>query len=171
MYLFFLLKVNYNDGVEGSDDTSWQENVSNYNSDFSGTSDDEKEDDVFDNRRDEPGRGRRRKGPEHCDEKDWPLPPLLTRVGGNMEVNCHFSRFYCKYAHANAKYGGGEGKRPTNFYSRGSKKYYGQITEHFIVAIIYAKGSRLQLITNVHRNGNGIGFNFVNLYIAGIGFQ
>jgi chromodomain-helicase-DNA-binding protein 4 len=86
---FFLeRKVNYNDGVEGRDDTSWQENVSDYNSDFSGASDDDKEDDDFDDRGDEPGRGRRRKGTERRDEKDRPLPPLLARVGGNMEVNC-----------------------------------------------------------------------------------
>lgn len=80
-------QVNYNDATDGRDDASWQENVSDYNSDFSGASDDDKEDDDFDDRGDEqPGR-RRRKGTERRDEKDRPLPPLLARVGGNIEVS------------------------------------------------------------------------------------
>lgn len=62
--------------------------MSDYNSEFSGASDDDKEDDDFDDRADnEPGR-RRRKGTERRDEKDRPLPPLLARVGGNIEVSC-----------------------------------------------------------------------------------
>lgn len=95
--IYFIIKVNYNDGVDGRDDTSWQENVSDYNSDFSGASDDDKEDDDFDDRGDEPGRGRRRKGTERRDEKDRPLPPLLARVGGNMEV-IDFFRYLLLYA-------------------------------------------------------------------------
>ena len=83
--VFFTLQVNYNDAADGRDDASWQENVSDYNSEFSGGSDDDKEDDDFDDRGDEPGR-RRRKGTERRDEKDRPLPPLLARVGGNIEV-------------------------------------------------------------------------------------
>ena len=78
-------QVNYNDAADGRDDATWQENVSDYNSEFSGASDDDKEDDDFDDRGEEPGR-RRRKGTERRDEKDRPLPPLLARVGGNIEV-------------------------------------------------------------------------------------
>jgi chromodomain-helicase-DNA-binding protein 4 len=41
-------QVNYNDTNDGRDDNSWQDNVSEYNSDFSAPSDDDKEDDDFD---------------------------------------------------------------------------------------------------------------------------
>jgi len=48
--------------------------------------DDDKEDDDFDEKADgEPGRRSRRRI-ERRDEKDRPLPPLLARVGGNIEV-------------------------------------------------------------------------------------
>lgn len=48
--------------------------------------DDDKEDDDFDEKTDgEPGRRSRRRM-ERRDEKDRPLPPLLARVGGNIEV-------------------------------------------------------------------------------------
>ena len=85
LFLSEFMQVNYNDAADGRDDASWQENVSDYNSDFSGASEDDKEDDDFDDRGDETGR-RRRKGMERRDEKDRPLPPLLARVGGNIEV-------------------------------------------------------------------------------------
>lgn len=81
--------MNYNDAADARDDATWQENVSDYNSEFSGASDDDKEDDDFDDRGEEPGR-RRRKGTERRDEKDRPLPPLLARVGGNIEVTTFF---------------------------------------------------------------------------------
>lgn len=45
-------QVNYNDTNDGRDDTSWQDNVSEYNSDFSAPSDDDREDDDFDERND-----------------------------------------------------------------------------------------------------------------------
>jgi hypothetical protein len=49
--------------------------------------DDDKEDDDFDEKTDgEPGRRSRRRL-ERRDEKDRPLPPLLARVGGNIEVS------------------------------------------------------------------------------------
>merc|ERR1711874_821638 len=87
-------QVNYGDGGEvvpgGADgDGSWQENMSDYNSDFSMPSDDgEGGDDDDYNKMDDPeGRGRH-KGRHRGDprEKDRPLPPLLARVGGNIEV-------------------------------------------------------------------------------------
>merc|ERR1712096_85406 len=85
-------QVNYGDGGEvgGRDgDGSWQENISDYNSDFSVPSDDDKEDDDFDekNDADDPtGRSRRDIRRDMKREKDRPLPPLLARVGGNIEV-------------------------------------------------------------------------------------
>merc|ERR1719334_1322599 len=83
-------QVNYGDGGElgARDDGSWQENVSDYNSDFSVPSDDDKEDDDFDekNEDDPTGRSRRDIRRDMKREKDRPLPPLLARVGGNIEV-------------------------------------------------------------------------------------
>lgn len=87
-------QVNYNDGgVTGDqgtrDDQPWQENLSDYNSDFSAPSDDDKEDDDFDEKGDGDLLSRRsRRRLERRDEKDRPLPPLLARVNGNIEV-CH----------------------------------------------------------------------------------
>lgn len=50
--------------------------------------DDDKEDDDFDEKADgaENNRRSRRRGMDRRDEKDRPLPPLLARVGGNIEV-------------------------------------------------------------------------------------
>ena len=58
-------------------------------SDFSVPSDDDKEDDDFDEKNDygDPtGRSRRDIRRDMKREKDRPLPPLLARVGGNIEV-------------------------------------------------------------------------------------
>lgn len=85
-------QVNYTDGgVTGDqgarDDQPWQENLSDYNSDFSAPSDDDKEDDDFDEKGDGDLLSRRsRRRLERRDEKDRPLPPLLARVNGNIEV-------------------------------------------------------------------------------------
>merc|ERR1712012_1069571 len=80
-------QVNYGDGGEvgGRDgDGSWQENISDYNSDFSVPSDDDKEDDDFDekNDNDPEGKSRRERERERRRDKDRPLPPLLARVAG-----------------------------------------------------------------------------------------
>lgn len=81
-------QVNYTDGGvvtnESREDSTWQENVSDYNnSDYSGYSDEENQEEDEENS--ESGkRGRRRL--ERKDDKDRPLPPLLARVGGNIEV-------------------------------------------------------------------------------------
>ncbi|KPM11913.1 chromodomain-helicase-DNA-binding protein Mi-2-like protein [Sarcoptes scabiei] len=76
-------QVNYNDAMGGSqEDQNWQDNVSEYNSDFSVPSDDN-EDDEYDDNKDE--KFMRRKYRER-NEKDRPMPPLLARVGGNIEV-------------------------------------------------------------------------------------
>ena len=82
-------QVNYTDGsmvTDNREDTNWQENVSDYNSDMSGGSDDDKEDDDFDEKLDgELGRrGRRRM--DRKEDKERALPPLLARVNGNIEV-------------------------------------------------------------------------------------
>ena len=83
-------QVNYGDGGEVNvrDDGSWQENVSDYNSDYSAPSDDDKEDDDFDERNDGDvdGKSRRERERERRRDKDRPLPPLLARVSGNIEV-------------------------------------------------------------------------------------
>merc|ERR1712045_435509 len=81
-------QVNYGDGGEvgatGRDgDGSWQENMSDYNSDFSVPSDDDGGDDDFDNDNDDPNaRSRRDNRRDMKKEKDRPLPPLLARVAG-----------------------------------------------------------------------------------------
>ncbi len=69
------------------DDRSWQDNVSEYNSDFSMPSDDGGDDDDFDESKggNEDSRMGRRFG-RNRNERDRPLPPLLARVGGNIEV-------------------------------------------------------------------------------------
>merc|ERR1719468_357330 len=85
-------QVNYGDGGEvgatGRDgDGSWQENMSDYNSDFSVPSDDDGGDDDFDNDNDDPNaRNRRDNRRDMKKEKDRPLPPLLARVAGAIEV-------------------------------------------------------------------------------------
>lgn len=48
--------------------------------------DDDREDDDFDENNGETGRRGKRKPGERREEKDRPLPPLLARVGGNIEV-------------------------------------------------------------------------------------
>merc|ERR1712224_552577 len=76
-----------------ADDGDWQDDMSNYNSDFSMPSDDDNDDGDFDDRNadiDMPGRRGGRGGKDG--KKDTrPLPPLLARVGGAMEVlpQCH----------------------------------------------------------------------------------
>ena len=80
--------VNYGDAVDQKDDGSWQENMSDYNSDFSMPSDDDQDDGDYDKNDDrDDRRGGRRRDPR---EKDRPLPPLLARVGGNIEVLGNF---------------------------------------------------------------------------------
>ena len=103
-------QVNYLDsaGERGEQDTTWQENLSDYNSDFSAPSDDDKEDDDFDEKNDgvDGGGGRRsRRRPERREEKDRPLPPLLARVGGNIEVLGFNARQRKAFLNAIMRYG------------------------------------------------------------------
>ncbi|XP_037973931.2 chromodomain-helicase-DNA-binding protein Mi-2 homolog isoform X1 [Plutella xylostella] len=105
-------QVNYNDGSVAQtdstrEDTTWQENGSDYNTDFSQPSDDDKEDDDFDEKNDNGDllsrRSRRRL--ERREERDRPLPPLLARVGGNMEVLGFNARQRKSFLNAIMRYG------------------------------------------------------------------
>lgn len=104
-------QVNYNDGsvaqTENREDTTWQENGSDYNSDFSQGSEDDKEDDDFDEKNDNGDllsrRSKRRL--ERREERDRPLPPLLARVGGNMEVLGFNARQRKSFLNAIMRYG------------------------------------------------------------------
>uniref|UniRef100_A0A674A2Y4 Chromodomain helicase DNA binding protein 4a n=1 Tax=Salmo trutta TaxID=8032 RepID=A0A674A2Y4_SALTR len=72
-------QVNYNDGSQ--EDRDWQDDQSDNNSDYSVASEEGDED--FDERA-EGKRKPNRKGMRG--DRDKPLPPLLARVGGNIEV-------------------------------------------------------------------------------------
>merc|ERR1712117_505717 len=104
-------QVNYGDGGEvgagGRDgDGSWQENMSDYNSDFS-MSEDDREDDDFDEKNDDDptARSRRDIRRDMKKEKDRPLPPLLARVAGNIEVLGFNARQRKSYLNAIMRYG------------------------------------------------------------------
>merc|ERR1712218_448358 len=103
-------QVNYGDGGEVTtrEDNSWQENVSDYNSDFGLPSDDDKEDDDFDDKNDPEGpdgRSRRDIARERKRDRDRPLPPLLARVGGNIEVLGFNARQRKSFHNAIMRYG------------------------------------------------------------------
>uniref|UniRef100_A0A8C5D456 Chromodomain-helicase-DNA-binding protein 5-like n=1 Tax=Gouania willdenowi TaxID=441366 RepID=A0A8C5D456_GOUWI len=73
-------QVNYNDTTQ--EDQEWQDDVSDNQSEYSVGSEDEDED--FEERPE--GRRRRHSRRQLKNEKDKPLPPLLARVGGSIEV-------------------------------------------------------------------------------------
>merc|ERR1712029_580959 len=104
-------QVNYGDGGEvgagGRDgDGSWQENMSDYNSDFFMPSDDDNEDGDFEKNDDDPqARSRRDIRRDMKREKDRPLPPLLARVAGNIEVLGFNARQRKSYLNAIMRYG------------------------------------------------------------------
>lgn len=103
-------QVNYNDGsvaqTENREDSTWQENGSDFNSDFSQGSEDDKEDDDFDEKNDNGDLSRRSKRRlERREERDRPLPPLLARVGGNMEVLGFNARQRKSFLNAIMRYG------------------------------------------------------------------
>ncbi|XP_027894644.1 chromodomain-helicase-DNA-binding protein 3 isoform X3 [Xiphophorus couchianus] len=70
--------VNYNDTAQ--EDQEWHADISDNQSEYSVGSEEEDED--FDDRPE----GRRQSRRQLRNEKDKPLPPLLARVGGNIEV-------------------------------------------------------------------------------------
>lgn len=101
-------QVNYNDGgmtTDTREDTTWQENLSDYNSDFSAGSDEDREDDDFDEKNDTDVNRRSRRRMERKDERDRPLPPLLARVGGNIEVLGFNARQRKAFLNAIMRYG------------------------------------------------------------------
>merc|ERR1719429_796033 len=105
-------QVNYGDGGEvgagGRDgDGSWQENVSDYNSDFSIDDDDDGQDDDFDEKNDDDPQARSRRDirRDMKRERDRPLPPLLARVGGNIEVLGFNARQRKSFLNAIMRYG------------------------------------------------------------------
>uniref|UniRef100_A0A7N8WVT6 Chromodomain helicase DNA binding protein 3 n=1 Tax=Mastacembelus armatus TaxID=205130 RepID=A0A7N8WVT6_9TELE len=73
--------VNYNDGAQEDQGRDlWHADISDNQSEYSVGSEEEDED--FDDRPE----GRRQSRRQLRNEKDKPLPPLLARVGGNLEV-------------------------------------------------------------------------------------
>uniref|UniRef100_A0A8C3QN94 Chromodomain helicase DNA binding protein 5 n=1 Tax=Cyanoderma ruficeps TaxID=181631 RepID=A0A8C3QN94_9PASS len=72
-------QVNYNDTSQ--EDQEWQDELSDNQSEYSIGSEDEDED--FEER---PEGGRRQSRRQLKTDRDKPLPPLLARVGGNIEV-------------------------------------------------------------------------------------
>ncbi|XP_070207054.1 chromodomain-helicase-DNA-binding protein 4-like isoform X3 [Littorina saxatilis] len=76
-------QVNYNDAMNGHDEEAWKENLSDFDSDFSHSAHEDDDDDFEENKDGDQARSRtRRRG----QEKDRPLPPLLARVNGQIEV-------------------------------------------------------------------------------------
>ncbi|XP_062372210.1 chromodomain-helicase-DNA-binding protein 3 isoform X1 [Sardina pilchardus] len=71
-------QVNYNDAAQ--EDQEWHADISDNQSEYSVGSEEEDED--FDERPE----GRRQSRRQLRNERDKPLPPLLARVGGNLEV-------------------------------------------------------------------------------------
>ncbi|XP_037904696.1 chromodomain-helicase-DNA-binding protein Mi-2 homolog [Hermetia illucens] len=101
-------QVNYNDGgvvaPEPRDDSNWQDNLSDNNSGYSGGSD-EGEDDDFDERTENGDMNRRKRRFERREDRDRPLPPLLARVGGNIEVLGFNARQRKSFLNAIMRYG------------------------------------------------------------------
>jgi chromodomain-helicase-DNA-binding protein 4 len=95
-------QVNYTDGgvvaADTREDSTWQENNSDYNSDYSGNSDEEHDDD-------EEIEARRSRRRLERKEENRPLPPLLARVGGNIEVLGFNARQRKSFVNAIMRYG------------------------------------------------------------------
>ncbi|KAK4311657.1 hypothetical protein Pmani_016856 [Petrolisthes manimaculis] len=96
-------QVNYNDAADGREDITWQEQGSDYNSDFSMPSDNDN-DEEFDEKNENDGNRRSRRRGDRND-RDRPLPPLLARVGGNIEVLGFNARQRKSFLNAVMRYG------------------------------------------------------------------
>ncbi|XP_024920673.1 chromodomain-helicase-DNA-binding protein 4-like isoform X2 [Cynoglossus semilaevis] len=101
-------QVNYNDGSQedrgearGRSSADWQDDQSDGQSDYSVASEEGDED--FDERTEANSRRPNRKGLRN--DKDKPLPPLLARVGGNIEVLGFNSRQRKAFLNAVMRYG------------------------------------------------------------------
>jgi len=79
-------QVNYNDAMGSQEDQNWKDtnNGSDNNSDYSLPSDDNEDDDDFEDRDD--GKDIRKRGRLDREERDRPMPPLLAKVNGSIEV-------------------------------------------------------------------------------------
>uniref|UniRef100_A0A1A8AH82 Chromodomain helicase DNA binding protein 4a n=1 Tax=Nothobranchius furzeri TaxID=105023 RepID=A0A1A8AH82_NOTFU len=93
-------QVNYNDGSQ-EDRADWQDDQSDGQSDYSVASEEGDED--FDERSEANSRRPSRKGLRN--DKDKPLPALLARVGGNIEVLGFNSRQRKAFLNAVMRYG------------------------------------------------------------------
>ncbi|KAM9824004.1 chromodomain-helicase-DNA-binding protein 4a [Neosynchiropus ocellatus] len=93
-------QVNYNDGSQ-EDRADWQDDQSDGQSDYSVASEEGDED--FDERTEANSRRPNRKGLRN--DKDKPLPPLLARVSGNIEVLGFNSRQRKAFLNAVMRYG------------------------------------------------------------------
>ncbi|XP_074542359.1 chromodomain-helicase-DNA-binding protein 4a isoform X3 [Halichoeres trimaculatus] len=93
-------QVNYNDGSQ-EDRADWQDDQSDGQSDYSVASEEGDED--FDERSEANSRRPSRRGLRN--DKDKPLPPLLARVGGNIEVLGFNSRQRKAFLNAVMRYG------------------------------------------------------------------
>ncbi|KAK5883339.1 hypothetical protein CesoFtcFv8_019677 [Champsocephalus esox] len=97
-------QVNYNDGSQedrGKSRADWQDDQSDGQSDYSVASEEGDED--FDERTEANSRRPNRKGLRN--DRDKPLPPLLARVGGNIEVLGFNSRQRKAFLNAVMRYG------------------------------------------------------------------
>ncbi|XP_047240264.1 chromodomain-helicase-DNA-binding protein 4a isoform X3 [Girardinichthys multiradiatus] len=94
-------QVNYNDGSQ-EDRADWQDDQSDGQSDYSVASEEGDED--FDERS-EAANSRRPNRKSLRNDKDKPLPPLLARVGGNIEVLGFNSRQRKAFLNAVMRYG------------------------------------------------------------------
>uniref|UniRef100_A0A673GXQ4 Chromodomain-helicase-DNA-binding protein 4-like n=1 Tax=Sinocyclocheilus rhinocerous TaxID=307959 RepID=A0A673GXQ4_9TELE len=92
-------QVNYNDGSQ--EDRDWQDDQSDGQSDYSVASEEGDED--FDERTEANSRRPNRKGLRN--DKDKPLPPLLARVSGNIEVLGFNARQRKAFLNAVMRYG------------------------------------------------------------------
>ncbi|XP_056597232.1 chromodomain-helicase-DNA-binding protein 4a isoform X2 [Triplophysa dalaica] len=92
-------QVNYNDGSQ--EDRDWQDDQSDGQSDYSVASEEGDED--FDERSEVNSRRPNRKGLRN--DKDKPLPPLLARVSGNIEVLGFNARQRKAFLNAVMRYG------------------------------------------------------------------
>ncbi|KAA0710020.1 Chromodomain-helicase-DNA-binding protein 4 [Triplophysa tibetana] len=92
-------QVNYNDGSQ--EDRDWQDDQSDGQSDYSVASEEGDED--FDERSEANSRRPNRKGLRN--DKDKPLPPLLARVSGNIEVLGFNARQRKAFLNAVMRYG------------------------------------------------------------------
>merc|ERR1711915_1036207 len=81
---------------------NWQDQGSDYNSDFSVPSDNDN-DDEFDEKNEDSSRRSKRRGDRP--DKDRPLPPLLARGGGNIEVLGFNARQRKSFLNAVMRYG------------------------------------------------------------------